>query len=193
MPYTEDILLLGSSLCNQVSRCIQESGLNIDSILFKGNISLENIKTKLIKNNRSYKKIFFISGNNLYPSKLHKTQRGSHVCLKPFALQECINIYQCLLEILEPFTDHLIFLEPPPRAIKKIEISDNCLFFDTECKNRFRTVINSLSRNINVGVLTCSTILGFLGRKDLESLLSTDNIHLSTLALQTIVQQVIKN
>ena len=90
MPYT-DILLVGSSLCNQVSRGIQESGLNIDN-LFKGNISLENIKNKLIKNNRSYKKIFFISGNNLYPSKLHKTQRGSHVCLKPFALELALEL-----------------------------------------------------------------------------------------------------
>ena len=130
---------------------------------------------------------------NTTPSKLHKTQRGSHICLKPFTLQERINIYQRLLEILEQFTDHLIFIEPPPRAIKKFENSDNCLFFDAECKNRFRTVINSHSRKIYLGVLTCSTILGFLGKKDLESLLSTDNIHLSTLALQTFVQQVINN
>lgn len=193
MSFTEDKLLLGSSLCNQVSRYVQKSGLNIDSILFKGNISLETIKNKLTKNNKFYRKIFFISGNNLYPSKLHKTQKGSHICLKPFNLQECIDIYQSLLKILEPFTDHLIFVEPPPRATKHLKDSKNCLFFDIECKNRFRTVINSLSKKINVGVLTCSTILGFLGRKDFESLLSTDNIHLSTLALQTIVQQVINN
>jgi hypothetical protein len=192
MSCTQDKLLLGSSLCKQVSEYIHNSGINIDHIIFKGDIDLNNIKSKLKSNNKSYKQIFFISGNNLYPSKIHNIKKESHVCLKPFNLENCIDTYKNLVKILETFTDHLIFIEPPPRATTMK--FTRCKFFDDECKNRFRIVKNNLSSNkIYIGVLTCSTILGFLGQTGFEGLLSTDNIHLSKKALQIIAQQVTQN
>ena len=102
-----------------------------------------------------------MSGNDLLPSKLHKVNNKKHVCLDKFDESKCSNIYSSLVGILSMYTKNIVFDEPSPRATSIFENSE-CLFYDKSTANRFRKVTNSLKSDINIGVLSKSTLLGFL-------------------------------
>ena len=81
-------------------------------------------------------------------------------------------------------------LNHPPRATYIIENSE-CLFYDKSTANRFRKVINSLKSDINIGVLSNSTLLGFLSITK-SPLCALDQIHFSRQAIAVIQRQVIE-
>ena len=120
------------------------NGRKIDNILFKGKIDLKSINSTLRDKNKQYKKVVYLSRNDLLPSKLHKVNNKTHVCLTKFDESKCSNIYSSLVEILSMYTKNIVFVEPPPRATYIIENSE-CLFYDKSTANRFRKVINSKS------------------------------------------------
>ena len=76
----ENILVLGSSLAKQVVQHNDRNGRKIDNILFKGKINLKSIESTLRDKNKQYKKVVYLSGNDLLPSKLHKVNNKTHVC-----------------------------------------------------------------------------------------------------------------
>jgi hypothetical protein len=131
-----------------------------------------------------------LSGNDLLPSKLHKVNNKTHVCLTKFDESKCLNIHSSLVEILSMYTKNIVFVEPPPRATSIIENSE-CLFYDKSTANRFRKVINSLKSDINIGVLSNSTLLGFLSITK-SPLCALDQIHFSRQAIAVIQRQVIE-
>ena len=88
------------------------------------------------------------------------------------------------------YTKNIVFVEPPPRATSIIEYSE-CLFYDKSTANRFRKVINSLKSDINIGVFSNSTLLGFISIEK-SPLCSLDQIHFSKQAIAVIQRQVIE-
>ena len=186
----ENILVLGSSLAKQVVQHNDRNGRKIDNILFKGKINLKSIESTLRDKNKQYKKIVYLSGNDLLPSKLHRVNNKTHVCLTKFDESKCSNIYSSLVKILSMYTKNIVFVEPPPRATYIIENSE-CLFYDKSTANRFRNVINSMKSDINIGVLSNSTLLGFLSITK-SPLCALDQIHFSNQAIAVIQRQVIE-
>ena len=186
----ENILVYGSSLAKQVVQHNDRNGRKIDNILFKGKINLKSIDSTLRDKNKQYKKVIYLSGNDLLPSKLHKINNKTHVCLDKFDESKCSNIYSSLVGILSLYTKNIVFVEPPPRATSIIENSE-CLFYDKSTANRFRKIINSLKSDINIGVFSNSTLLGFLSIEK-SPLCSLDQIHFSKQAIAVIQRQVIE-
>jgi len=153
----ENILVLGSSLAKQVVQHNDRNGRKIDNILFKGKINLKSIDSTLRDKNKQYKKVIYLSGNDLLPSKLHKINNKTHVCLDKFDESKCSNIYSSL----------------------------------KSTANRFRKIINSLKSDINIGVFSNLTLLGFLSIEK-SPLCSLDQIHFSKQAIAVIQRQVIE-
>jgi len=184
----DNFLIIGSSLAKQVVQTLKV-GKNVENILFKGKIDLEFVKKILILKNKKYATIVYIAGNDLLPTKLHIIDNRKHICLDKFCMDECMQIYASLVNVLSQYTKQVIFVEPPPRATLAIKNSI-CSFYDNDTAQRFRKVINSLKTNINVGVFSNRSLLGFLKETN-SQICAFDNTHFSKEALTIIQKQVI--
>ena len=185
----ENILIVGSSLAKQVLENSEKYGKNIDNIIFKGKVNLKLVEDTLKLKNKKYMTILYLSGNDILPTKLHKVDNRKHVCLDEFDILKCSETYSKLVRILSLYTKNVIFIEPPPRATKIIRDS-TCSFFTNITAQRFRHVINSIHTNINVGVFSNYTLLGFLSETN-SKLCADDRIHLSKEAITIIQEKVI--
>lgn len=189
----ENILILGSSLAKQVVQNIENSGQKINNILFKGKLNLTFLESTLKQRNTKFITVVYLAGNDLMPTKLHKLNNRTHVCLDTYCEKDCSRVYSRLVEILSNYTDRVIFVEPPPRA-PYVVVSSKCSFYDNNTGQRFRNVINSLKSeiksDINVGVFSNITLSGFL-KKSNSRICAFDNTHFSKEALNVIHSQVI--
>lgn len=186
----ENILILGSSLAKQVVQNSEKSGYSINNILFKGKINLNLLEFAMKQKDTKFVTIVYIAGNDLLPTKLHRLNNKTHICLDKYCEKECVSIYSRLVEILSEYTNQIIFVQPPPRA-PHVTVNSNCLFYDNDTGQRFRNVINSLDSHINVGVFSNVTLSGFL-KESKSRICAFDNTHFSKEALKVIHNQVIE-
>ena len=182
--------LCGSSLSKQVVENSQKLGKKLNNILFKGKIDLKSLEYSLKQRNRKFNTIIYLARNDLIPTRLHKLDNKIHVCLAKFCENECYIAYSGLLEILSKYAKQVIFIEPPPRA-SYINIHAPCSFYDHTTAQRFRNIVNSLHSNINVGVFTNITLLGFLKETN-SRICAFNNTHFSKEALKITQDQVIE-
>jgi len=96
----ENILVLGSSLAKQVVQHNDRNGRKIDNILFKGKINLKSIDSTLRDKNKQYKKVIYLSGNDLLP---HCTQKTSFLLNHPQELLLLLKILSvCFMTKVQP-------------------------------------------------------------------------------------------
>ena len=186
----DNILICGSSLPRQVVENNHNSGTKINNILFRGKIDLNLIESSLKKTNKKFKTIVLVAGNDLLPTKLHKIENKTHICLANFCEKECWLAYTGLINIFACYADSLLIIEPPPRALASPTNRHTvCSFYGPTVSQRFRK-INTLDRKLSIGVFSNVTLLGFLGETN-SRISSPDNTHFSKEALKIIQNQVI--
>ena len=188
----DNILICGSSLARQVVENSHNSGTKINNILFTGKIDLNLIESSLKKTNKKFKTIVLESGNDLLPTKLHKIENKTHVCLANFCEKECWLAYTGLIKIFSCYAEFVMIVEPPPRAQARPSNRHTlCSFYDPTVSQGFRKIVNALDRKLSIGVFSNVTLLGFLGETN-SRISSPDNTHFSKEALKVIQNQVIE-
>jgi len=167
-------MIIGSSLGKRFIPWVLEENF----LIFSGKIKLEVIEKNLRKcNKKSIDRIVLMTGNDLYPSK----NCGTHKCLSKFDMDECMETYMKLLDLLFLFTSEVRIVEPPPRCRAPM-LMTKCMFFSIATSNRFPNLIRKLkesrSGEVNVlGVVSNKVIMQYMGTQNPWKLVSKDGTH----------------
>ena len=92
----ENILILRSSLAKQVVQNSEKSGHSINNILFKGKVNLNLLESAMKQKDTMFITIVYLAGNDLMPTKLHRLNNKTRICLEKCCKKECVSVYSCL-------------------------------------------------------------------------------------------------
>ena len=184
-------LIIGSSLGKQLASACKMD--HIDNLLFQGKIPLNFIKTELDKRNKSYRVICVLCGNDLLPTYIVRKQDKKVVTyFHDFSFSKCVGVYQGLTTLLEDVAGRIVFVQPPPREGILEGRTLSPLAAADLCSSRFRSVINALSSNKQIGVFSNHVLLRFVEENSNHcSITKDDGIHYSVNAIKVIREQVI--
>ena len=187
----ETTLIIGSSLGKQLASACKMD--HIDNLLFQGKIPLNFIKTELDKRNKSYRVIYVLCGNDLLPTYIVRKQNKKKIITYfDYDFKKCVSVYQGLTTLLENVAGRIVFVQPPPREGILEGRTLSPLAAANLCSSRFRSVINALSSNKQIGVFSNHVLLRFVEENSNHcSITKDDGIHYSVNAIKVIREQVI--